>query len=290
MKPPTTMFHYCDGDVFQKIIDGRCVWASDYRGMNDAAERELGLELLKELRGDPEQALQRELISNVIHDLEADKHHMAAASCFSEDEDSLSQWWAYGGDGTGFAIGIPIKRIERFIILDPNTNDKKFTSDKVESYVPGLNWGYCEELEFRQVEYNRESAMEKLKEVLLRVRGKDETTAASLRKIKGEIAAICLSVKNKQFSIEKEWRLVFLGSVMPFRNSSWEDSPFKFIDFRHSKRGMIPYISIPISEHAEFTIVLGPRNLSHEAAVEAFVMKRGFPKPEVKRSKATYRG
>ena len=40
------------------------------------------------------------------------------AACFSTESDLLSQWWAYGGDGTAFAVGIDPSTIASFMIDD----------------------------------------------------------------------------------------------------------------------------------------------------------------------------
>lgn len=124
-----SIYHYCSADTFIAIIENRCIRLSDLNKTNDFQEKKWASNLIVEV-------LKEKLITNRINlNLEEDywyneftanhlqyyKNEMNAIlfnekpiliACFSQIEDLLSQWRAYGQDGTGLCIGFNYKKIK----------------------------------------------------------------------------------------------------------------------------------------------------------------------------------
>ena len=111
MNPPKILYHYTNAHGLFGMTKFKKIWASSYRYMNDSKEFEYGFDLIEEIYPKPDTFSLRSYIpeqSFAEHlkrkkwDYESDCLFVAS---FSEDENSLSQWRAYAGPHSGYAIG-----------------------------------------------------------------------------------------------------------------------------------------------------------------------------------------
>ena len=98
------IYHYCDTNAFQSIVERDVLWLSSVYFMNDTAEMLFFREkIVRPLMA----AMQRNSgLSNYDHSFKTALEKLTCYSlCFSEDGDSLYHWQAYGGKGKGLSIG-----------------------------------------------------------------------------------------------------------------------------------------------------------------------------------------
>lgn len=127
---PLVFYHYCSVNTFLSIIENNNIWLSDAEKTNDYTE-------MKWLFSKIHEVIEKSLLSygqiyseDVILKSKRFIYQMAEnllnkkapiiqnsksfLACFSEAEDLLSQWRAYGNDGNGIAIGFNPVIFEKF--------------------------------------------------------------------------------------------------------------------------------------------------------------------------------
>jgi hypothetical protein len=117
-----TVWHYTDAGGVLGVLSNDELWASSALHMNDTAELQLGIRRVQEAFESMElSAAERNIISNLLDYAEAQFHQSRVfILSASEDEDSLSQWRAYGGS-SGYAIGLDAK--ERFDVFSASDQE-----------------------------------------------------------------------------------------------------------------------------------------------------------------------
>ena len=109
--PPTILYHYTTQKGLLGIISDKEIWASHTQYLNDAREFGHALDLLKKellamksevSASGPARSCLEEMERAIFSGLESIN---VCVCSFSEQGDVLSQWRAYGGSTSGFAIG-----------------------------------------------------------------------------------------------------------------------------------------------------------------------------------------
>lgn len=202
---------------------------------------------------------------------------LALASCMSRKGDVLSQWRAYGMDGTGYAIGFR-------------------AADIVQMPVQPL-----------QVEYSFEHQVE---EVQAFIRAIHEVESAEDVKQGPDFIHACArlafdlsSFKNPAFAEEDEIRLIHMLNFEPSNRS------FRLIDpggtafgepaaplsvgFHISRSTPVAHLDIPFMREEHrcpiVEVVLGPKNDSMLSGVSVMLETLGLSDVRVRKSKASYR-
>jgi len=106
---PGVLYHYTSLAGLIGIIRDKVIWASSIYHLNDASEFDYIFRLLEKTK-------RKNSILNVLKDeLEAYQYfeRVLYVTSFSEEEDSLSQWREYCGGGSGFAIGLDLRDLNR---------------------------------------------------------------------------------------------------------------------------------------------------------------------------------
>ena len=112
--PETMLWHYTSGSSLIKILDSMSIYSTQISCLNDATELKYGSTLfhdaLRKLRAETtNDQMADSLLDGAISHFKEDPNYQAASfhfvACFSEEEDDLSQWRAYGGGENGYAIG-----------------------------------------------------------------------------------------------------------------------------------------------------------------------------------------
>jgi hypothetical protein len=104
---PSTVYHYTSLEGFMGIVSSRSVWMTEFAYLNDRREIRYGLDLLLDevsamLDGETTEQVQG-LLSAWKEKLSASTNRVCMTS-FSADDDSLSQWRAYGPIAVGFPV------------------------------------------------------------------------------------------------------------------------------------------------------------------------------------------
>lgn len=115
--------HYTDLHGLMGVIDAGGFWLSDHRFLNDSEEfengRRLTLGLLDRLMKRIRYRLFRPVLEGVREHLATYQEDAYFIGSFSQAEDSLEQWRAYGRDGQGVALTFDLKAGRRWFTVLP---------------------------------------------------------------------------------------------------------------------------------------------------------------------------
>lgn len=271
---PEKLYHYCNSSAFMSIIKNKYFWLSDTKYTNDKEE----ICAFKDAVG----AALNELVCNKkINEEMANKIWITYVyntlpgyiSCFSEEDDLLSQWRSYGDDGNGVAIGVDFNSlsIERGGPFRMCTNEKKCYG--------------------RQVLYINELWKNEIKNFFKKILdGKKNMGEVSPDDL-SEIFNLSYYTKNDGFKEEAEWRITYLPLLM-FEKETMEvvdDLPaFKEIKFRSTRDKIISYFEFSFKPESVKEIILGPKNNFDVETLRMFLGANGFKGVNIKKSKIPY--
>jgi hypothetical protein len=108
---PPAVFHYTDANGLQGILETGVLWATHYRYLNDSPELryifDLAIRVVEEqARFSKQGSLTRAFLEHAGSATPPYGDTAYYLCCFSEADNSLSQWRAYGGR-QGFSLGFP---------------------------------------------------------------------------------------------------------------------------------------------------------------------------------------
>lgn len=246
MNCPEILYHYTNTQGLFGIIKSGKIWASSYRYMNDSQEFEYGFDLIEDIYPKQDTYPLRSNISDQSFaehlrkkkwDYEYDCLFVAS---FSEDGNLLSQWRAYAGPHSGYAIGFRTTKLEngvaRLVKCEYDKEKQKVAlKSLIDNGLPILRESFQSGLEEQD-----DNGHSNLTDYFNKV---DATVS--------KIAQVATSFKHKSFSEEKEWRLV----VGP--NGILLD---RMIKYRSSDTAIIPYVEIEFKSNVcpIDRIIVGP--------------------------------
>lgn len=207
---PEILYHYCSVDTFVKIVQNKTLRLSEIAKSNDSMEcqwlervviPDLIKKCLKErLRSSNiDSARHEKIIEEAISfinefynsDRDIIQQRMVLATCFSKEDDFLSQWRGYANDGQGVAIGFNadiFKNIRKSYENTPLKLEKVLYEQKDQEQV------VIKEVS-RYIETFADDSQYKKRNIAM---------LALL--IRSTISSVF--IKNKAFIEEAEWRLV----------------------------------------------------------------------------------
>jgi hypothetical protein len=104
--PAGLVYHYTTAAALQGIIESNGIWLTDFSYLNDESEIRYGIEVAQDILHkflENERYKENiELFKSLSVDLANKQHPRVCLACFSSDDDSLSQWRAYGKIALGF--------------------------------------------------------------------------------------------------------------------------------------------------------------------------------------------
>ena len=277
------LYHYTTQSGLLGIIRSREMWVTHTQYLNDRREFVHAVDLVRAeisrlLAASPKDSSRTENLNRMEQALQWTPESINVCVCsYSEEQDSLSQWRAYGAGKSAFAIGFP--------------------ADLLTAATAAQGWylAPCVYDPIQQQDIVRSLVEEVLEENLSGATG-DETMDKEERsihlKLGGNLRAYLNRyapiLKDESFREEKEWRVI----SRPLFNSS------KSFEFREGRSMLIPYSKIPLSSE-EFTfrlhkIVIGPTpdEARSQRAVESFLMHEALLRSmevSVEISKVPYR-
>lgn len=200
--------------------------------------------------------------------------------CLSTEPDILSQWRAYGGDGTGVSIGFNSTIFPRQSHL-PSTNA-----------VPKMNTALWE------VIYPESKQRTTIAQIFdAAIKSPDicvgEGGSPEYQLLGSYMASICPLLKNPAFIEEKEWRLIHTPRLITDVDNKHRTLGTDYlIGQRVSNNRIITHFEFPLPNPAQGAIKeiwLGPKSLLSEQDIELAFAINDFGKISVKHSSATYR-
>ena len=270
-----TVYHYCSLSTFMKIVEGKSLWLTSIDKMNDYAEGNWLTHIVSELCSEKLAAKvgERDLFNNLIKKIpEYIESRLPYMSCFSEQEDLLSQWRGYAEGGRGVAIGFKTRALKQRM--------QPFFGEELPT-----NPGYCNGL--AKVHYpDKDKLRNWLSPVLDRLAVPQNCVDVG----KG-LSNYALLFKNPAFKEEGEWRIVATPQRKFVCGWSIKDPNLSgALKFRHTEKGLSSYFQLPIQSTDITKVVLGPLNQSESIDVRAFLCARLGGRIRVSRSTATYSG
>ena len=265
----TLIHHYTDSGGLLGIIESKKIRATNVWFMNDSVEATFGWERIERflVSKTPSSARESEVIQLALKALHGirDTNNFADSyiACFSEKENDLSQWRAYGR-GKGFSIGFDSDELDQLAqavnstgIL-PATRKVAYT-DPVQDYILQTNY--------------QQQVLSQL------ASGTNSGALAGAFMVMATISAP--SLKHPAFEAEDEWRLQF------FLDKSTDK-----VRFRDSTMGVTPYIEMPLCKPGSSTIAcmkevrVGPQRHPDEAlrAAQQLLIRNGLNAVAVKPS------
>lgn len=280
-KDDKVLYYYCSTNVFLSVINNQTLWLSDVTKSNDGLELSGYINLLLD-------ALQKAMFKNssipydkVVTALKSKMwNYYCLAICFTDQDDVVSQWQAYGDDGKGFAIGMSVSALKQICSTHPlfklsdvvyfsnDRNDKSITKD-IDEQIQALS-KIC-----NSVEYDTKIDIDK---AISHWAGNVILTSAAFHKLK------C-------FCGERETRLCYLRYI--YENQYSELKPSSMLNnvrFRSTRTAIIPYLALDISEYKNIfsELVIGPCNTSDIGAIRLLLAKQGFSCCSVRKSQSYY--
>ena len=279
------LYHYTTQLGLLGIIRSREMWVTHTQYLNDRREFLHAVDLVR-------QEIRRSLDTSPLDSSRTESLLRQMDQCcnwtpeninvcvcsFSEDQDSLSQWRAYGGGTSGFAIGFPAE------LLTAATAIKEWYLARC-VYDP-----------VKQQQIVRALVEEVLEENLSRATGNETNEVEDERSFRRQHGGNLLPylnryapiLKDESFRAEKEWRVI--TGPLSSRSQSF--------DFRAGRSLLIPYSKFPLSgeglKFRLYKIVIGPTQdeARSRSSVLSFLMHEGVLKGlevPVEISKVPYR-
>lgn len=271
--PRGLVYHYTDAAGLDGILKSGCIRATHFAHQNDPRELLEGEQLVREVAESMMGALPTQLQNGLLTDFLSGYEKMVMTNLvkdlyiasFSEHDDDLSQWRAYGGRGAGYAIGLT------FNIADEAHNEAARSR--------GLGQTMA------QVRYDREAMKLRVRADLAEVFGGLEKYFATFPNRAEELlnrgmvvayrraARIAPIFKHPKYSGEAEWRLI--ASVVQ------KDAEKRLLKTRPSVTGIVPFLDLPLEYGKDGPVeierlVVGPSLDSARSVRAAQLMLRGL--------------
>lgn len=271
---PELIYHYTSLEGFVGIVRDRAIWLTDYSYLNDTREISHGRDMIhgvatEMLRAKPE-ASTAALLESWIRDVGAVERRVWIAS-FSGDDDSLSQWRAYGPVAIGFVphdLAMHAMRAN----LNAVEYDREAQRKLASVYLHHLCQAYAEDA--------AKNRLERIEDVYHKI---------------DQLIEVVAFFKDPSFSVEHEYRLAYFEYPDMLKSFGLEGVP---MHFRVSRSRLLPYVKSPDLEPVPLDdrplkiaeVVLGPEaDKLLERGVREFLAANGLAGIPVRRSNVPYR-
>jgi hypothetical protein len=205
---PDAVYHYTDTAGLLGIIQNGTLWATDYRFLNDSSELwyiyQLAADVIREEFVGRYSGLAGAFLDYAVTAAPPYSGVPYYLSCFSELDNSLSQWRAYGGR-QGFSLAFPgdITPVEGYA---PEGRQN-----------PGLTLLKVNYQQAQQKEYISiliEALVELCGAPIMKSYESEANAIASFSPFYwGQLERASYRFKHPDFEVEREWRLVAWGSI-----------------------------------------------------------------------------
>ena len=204
----------------------KVLWASDIFSLNDASEVDYAMQVAGDVL--KKYPAVRPIADRIVDGKlpEVYRSWQTHVCCFSSEEDSLSQWRAYGAGGYGFAIGFHAgllfqSMVEKAMIV-PILYSENRQREKLEAFSVAVS-------------------------ALL-----DAATVMPENDLFVEVAhaiiALMAPIKNPKFSDEREWRILHVKA------KAEPGGTF----FRPIHGAIVPYTKLPVDAKCFSRVIQGP--------------------------------
>lgn len=236
-KPPDALYHYTTQSGFLGIVKNKEIWATHTQYLNDQSEYLHALGMAREeidaVMKATNDSQHKALLKDMAADVEGIESMNVCVCSFSEDKDSLSQWRAYSGATSGFAIGFSGKLLAEVAKTESSLAPCIYNRSKQRGLIRAL-------------------VEEVLEENIEGTPWDDEDHIPRGGNLGAYLHRYAPILKDPSFKEEREWRIIL-------RPHSCKLERF---EFRSGNLMLIPYYRFPLSnEKVPFDvheIVVGP--------------------------------
>ncbi len=239
---PSKLFHYTDAAGLMGIVKDRSIRGTHHRFLNDHGEIRFGVSIVT----DVVKAMSRDLGEQVASQICNWVEHMSTGSffvsCFSEDNQILSQWREYARKGAGYCLAMSTNSV-----LNVDLRSSVVTDAVNCIYGRGDLERAAKEWFAYDMAVYKEDVVERLQDSAFR---------------------LALAAKNHHFREEREWRLLTVTT-----------DPSK-VEHRPGADRIVPYVSLRGIDISEVWIGprVGPDPASAQATVAHVLATNGFGK------------
>lgn len=268
--PPALLYHYTNQAGMVGILNNKEIWASHTQYLNDEQEfrhaiaavgRVVGLRQIGDSGGE-----QADLLKEMSGAVTGIEDANVCVCSFSEAGDVLSQWRAYGGGVSGFALGFSGQFIKEIAQredwwLVPCVYDDNEQSALIESLIDDV-----------------------LRETPAQVLMGDSRAKMAGSKLRRYMSRYAPILKHRSFSEEREWRII----------SRPLDYALPRFGYRPGTSMLIPYYRIPLELKDKpllEEIVIGPtpHRLESSNSLSGFLKRAGHKSVRIRPSQTPYR-
>jgi hypothetical protein len=280
-KVMTILYHYSDVDGFFNIIKSKKLWLSGPHNLNDHQEMHWAL---RKIRTSLEKMTQEYPIDqiNILWEIISSNQVTPFVCSLSSEGDLLSQWRAYARNGTGLAIGFSKE-------LCPNSGTLPHHTILAKNSITTMRLTYDDDEQDRTIDKILRSAF------LSIASDENWTKSHALIDAAFRLNGLAPSYKNKAFSEEAEWRIIYTPMIMGNINTNTITTQAGISEIKHrtSSGKLITYFEYDFSHLVEndfvVDLVLGPKCEIQNYDLELFLSMYGFEKLRFRRSTASYR-
>lgn len=261
--PPNVLYHYTTQEGLLGILDSREIWLTHTQYLNDRREYLHAIDLVRKRLKMLQQSAGQDVATSealvaMTDGLNGVEGHCVCVFSLSKNQDSLSQWRAYGGKNSGFSIGF--------------SKETLFDVCKRKS----LHLAKC----IYELEKQEQLVAKVVDEVLRKAIASRLPGVVNWRSEVSKLMTESMNqyaplLKHESFSDEGEWRLIS-GPILPIA------ADFRF---RAGVSTIVPYygVSLDQSKQQKFSpvrVVVGPTPHPDEAAhaVRLFLVRSHMEK------------
>jgi hypothetical protein len=256
--PPSILYHYTTQSGLLGIISGKDIWASHTQYLNDASEFRHALDLVKEeLSAMESEGIRDETARKRLVEMHAalspGMEGINVCVCsFSERGDVLSQWRAYGGSASGFAIG--------------------FSGEFLREISKKYGWLVPVIYDEREQRLLVRTLLEDVLQENLEPPGNEEEYTPRGGNLLAYLNRYAPILKHKSFMEECEWRIV----TRPLQCTNTR------FGYRSGASMLVPYFHLPLEGRESLgiqEIVIGPTPHPNQSrdSVRGLLTKHGIP-------------
>ena len=278
------LYHYCSVDAFYNILKTHSLWLTHAREMNDALEDiYFRKPLSKALQTFNEKSESEKRLIQTIVDSYMQRINFPYVTCFSQDNDMLSQWRAYADDGRGVVIGFDLGAMPHVDLMMEQHGERNSLPVMIDE-VSYTN-------EDNEVEFMRKI----LSACLLNYEKSGNETMVTVQGINA-LNKLSIFAKSEDFAEEHEVRLVYYPHyrdlVANLNGEVPNGNDLSNIQFRVKDGRIISYFTYAFPIEAVKSITLGPKCAVDYAQLTLFLGKFAPQvriNGEIHKSKIAYR-
>lgn len=241
LEPHTAVFHYTDRNGLAGILNSGELWATSISYLNDTREVEHGRDLILATLSSHIDYLQRQSVSRRLYDIANAMNDWGIVPiyvcCFSEDDDSLSQWRAYAPRG-GYALGFQMPQIDGILRQQMTIDDLAINFAKV----------VYDHMDQKALAERLVTDLEREVAGVPDEYWNERTIFLMSHRFTLGAALLSAQMKHYRFAEEREWRLIVTRE--------------KAVRYRPGATMLTPYVAVPLHPSgkviSELQLIAGP--------------------------------